>query len=105
MSPHLHSPISGIVQPRNKLDQGGLGRPGAPKNTHSLACFDVQVHPGQGIFSGVGTILKGNLLKVYTAVGHLPNRLRRVGQGRVLIQHLRDTVGAGQRAGKQQKYI
>jgi hypothetical protein len=97
-----HPPLGRCVQPRDQPEQGRLARPGPPDHRHPRPRRDVQVDRGQ---RGAAPLLVGeaDVLEpdpdppVHRPVGRCGegDRVRPVGDGRRLVEHLEDPVAAG----------
>ena len=83
----------GVVQARNELDQAGFRAACAADDAQRFAGFEGERDIIQHRLAGAVLILKGNMLKLNGAVGHLLHGVLGRGQVSLLVQHFHDTLG------------
>ena len=102
---HVHRALVDLVQPRDHADQRGFGAAGAAQNAHRHAAFDMQVDIRQVPCLRRGMILEVHMVKADVAVLHGQGAVGLfVGDLRLLLQHLLDTLAAGDGAGQHHQH-
>ena len=102
---HIDGALVDLVQTGDHADQRGLGAAGAAQDAHCHAAFDVQVDVVQVPCLRRGMVLEEDMLKADVAVFHGQAAVGPiVGDLRLLLQHLLDTLAAGDGTGQDHQH-
>ena len=99
---HVHAaerqPAAGdIVQTRDELHERGLGRARAADDADRLAGTDVQINVIEHLFVRLGGVDKTHMVKINGAVAHGHDRVLRILNVRLFLDHLGDAARGRER--------
>ena len=104
---HKHGALGRVVQARDELHERALARTRAAEHAHRGARLNTKVDMLEHILGSIRAVLKRHVAELNASVGDLAHRrvCRRCLDERLLVNHARNALHAGERAREQQKHV
>ena len=104
---HEHGALGRVVQARDELHERALARARAAEHAHRGARLNTKVDMLEHVLGSIRAVLKRHVAELNASVGNLAHG--RVCRGcldeRLLVNHSRNALHAGERAREQQKHV
>ena len=104
---HKHGTLGRVVQARDELHERALARARAAEHAHRGARLNTKVDMLEHVLGSIRAVLKRHVAELDASVGNLAHGrvCRRCLDERLLVNHSRNALHAGERAREQQKHV